>query len=36
MDKYGISKDDLGFYCFQGKDTTRSKENTSNHKHATT
>ncbi len=33
---YGIFRDDLGFYCFQRKDTTRSKENTSNSKHATT
>jgi len=23
---YGIFKDDLGFYCFQGRETTRSKE----------
>ncbi len=29
-------RDDLGFYCFQRMETTRSKENTSNSKHATT
>jgi hypothetical protein len=23
---YGIFKDDLGFYCFQRRETTRSKE----------
>ncbi len=33
---YGIFRDNLGFYCFQRRDTTRSKENTSNNKHATT
>jgi hypothetical protein len=33
---YGIFKDDLGFYYFQKKETTISKENTSNSKHATT
>jgi hypothetical protein len=33
---YGIFKDDLGFYCFQRREITRSKENTSNSKHATT
>jgi hypothetical protein len=33
---YGILKDDIGFYCFQGRETTKSKENTSNRKHATT
>ncbi len=33
---YGIFNDDFGFYCFQRKETTRSKENTSNSKHATT
>jgi hypothetical protein len=29
-------RDDLGFYCFQKRETTRSKEDTSNSKHATT
>ncbi len=33
---YGICKDSLGFYCFQRKETTISKENISNNKHATT
>jgi hypothetical protein len=32
---YGIFKGDLGFYYFQGRETTRSKENISNSKHAT-
>ncbi len=32
---YGIFKDDLGFYCFQRRETTKSKEDTSNNKHAT-
>jgi hypothetical protein len=36
MSIYGIFKDDFGFYCFQKKETTKSKENTSNNKHATT
>jgi hypothetical protein len=29
---YGVFKDDLRFYCFQRRETTRSKENTSNNK----
>jgi hypothetical protein len=33
---HGIFKDDIGFYYFQRKETTRSKDNTSNSKHATT
>ncbi len=33
---YGILRDDVGFYCFQRRETTRSKEDTSNSKHATT
>ncbi len=33
---YGLCKDDFGFYCFQRKETTISKKNTSNNKHATT
>jgi hypothetical protein len=45
--KYGISlnpkkcafmvffRDSFGFYCFQGREITRSKENTNNDKHAT-
>jgi hypothetical protein len=33
---YGIFRDDLGFYYFQRKETTKSKEDTSNSKHATT
>ncbi len=33
---YGIFKDDFGFYCFERKETTKSKENTNNSKHATT
>jgi hypothetical protein len=33
---YGIFMDDLGFYCFQRRETTRSKEDISNSKHATT
>jgi hypothetical protein len=33
---YGIFKGDLGFYYFQKMETTGSKENTSNSKHATT
>jgi hypothetical protein len=33
---YGIFKDDLRFYCFQRRETMRSKEDTSNSKHATT
>jgi hypothetical protein len=32
---YGIFKDDLGFYYFQRKETTKSKEDISNSKHAT-
>jgi hypothetical protein len=32
----GIFKDDLGFYCFQRRETTKSKEDASNNKHATT
>jgi hypothetical protein len=30
---YGIFKNDLGFYCFQRKETTKSKEDTNNSKH---
>jgi len=30
---YGIFKNDLEFYCFQRKETTRSKEDISNNKH---
>jgi hypothetical protein len=33
---YGILKDDLGFYYFQRKETTRFKEDISNNKHVTT
>jgi hypothetical protein len=33
---YGIFKDDIGFYCFQIREATISKKNTSNSKHATT
>jgi hypothetical protein len=33
---YGIFRDDFGFYYFQKRETTRSKENTRNSKHATT
>ncbi len=33
---YGIFKDDLGFYCFQRREITRSKKDISNNKHATT
>jgi len=33
---YGIFKNDIGFYYFQRKEITRSKENTNNIKHATT
>jgi hypothetical protein len=33
---YDIFKDDIGFYCFQKKETTKSKENISDNKHATT
>jgi hypothetical protein len=33
---HGIFKDDHQVYCFKKKETTRSKENTSNNKHATT
>jgi hypothetical protein len=33
---YGIFGIDLGFYCFQRRETARSKENTNNSKHATT
>jgi hypothetical protein len=33
---YGIFRDDLGFNCFQKRETTISKEDTSNSKHATT
>jgi hypothetical protein len=33
---YGIYKDDLGFNCFERKETTISKEDISNSKHATT
>ncbi len=32
---YGTFRDDLGFYYFQKKETTISKENTGNSKHAT-
>jgi len=31
---YGNFKNDLGFYCFQRKETTKSKEDTSNNKHS--
>jgi len=30
---YGIFRNDLGFDCFQRKETTKSKEVTSNSKH---
>jgi hypothetical protein len=33
---YGIFRDDLGFYCFQKREITRTKEDISNSKHATT
>jgi hypothetical protein len=33
---YDIFKDDLGFYYFQIRETTKSKEDTCNSKHATT
>ncbi len=33
---YGVFGDDIGFYYFQRRKTIRSKENTSNSKHATT
>jgi len=33
---YGIYRDDIRFYCFQRRETTISKKNTSNSKHATT
>jgi hypothetical protein len=33
---YGIFKYDIGFYCVQKRETTKSKENTNNSKHATT
>jgi hypothetical protein len=33
---YSIFKDDLGFYCFQIRETIRSKEDTSNSKRLTT
>jgi hypothetical protein len=33
---YGIFKNDIGFYCFQRKQITKSKENTNNNKHAIT
>jgi hypothetical protein len=33
---YGIFKDDIVFYYFQKRETTKSKENSSNSKHATT
>jgi len=33
---YDIFRDDLGFYCFQRRETTRSKEDISNNKHAPT
>ncbi len=33
---YGIFKDDIGIYCFQRKEITRSKEDIRNSKHATT
>jgi hypothetical protein len=29
---YGIFKDDFGFYCFQRRESTKSKANTSNSK----
>jgi hypothetical protein len=32
----GIFRDELGFYCFQRRETTISKEDTSNSKHSTT
>jgi hypothetical protein len=32
---HGIFNNDLGFYCFQRKEITRSKKNTSNNKRAT-
>ncbi len=31
---YYSFRDDLGFYCFQGRENTKSKENTNNRKHA--
>jgi hypothetical protein len=33
---YDIFKDDPGFYYFQRKETTKSKENISDNKHVTT
>jgi hypothetical protein len=33
---YGIFEDDIGFYHFPKRETIRSKEDTSNSKHATT
>jgi hypothetical protein len=33
---YGIFKDDIGFYYFKRKETTKSKENINNVKHTTT
>ncbi len=33
---YGIFKYDLGFYCFQIRETIECKEDISNSKHATT
>jgi hypothetical protein len=33
---YGIFRDDLRFYCFQIREITKSKQDTSNNKHATT
>jgi hypothetical protein len=33
---YGIFKDDIRFYCFQRRETTKSKEKINNNKHATT
>jgi hypothetical protein len=33
---HGIFRDDIGFYCFQRRETTRCKEDISNNKHATT
>jgi len=30
---YGTFKNDLGFYCFQKKEITKPKEDTSNSKH---
>jgi hypothetical protein len=33
---YDVFRDDIGFYYFQRRETTKFKKNTSNSKHATT